>query len=184
MYCVRFFIFVYVSACRLCLFFLRMRLFDPFKLASKNYLIYYKLAFFKRKMSIPWRGLCSETTAAPLHQKCQNYMMSPLVLYPPPSPIEQASWIICGHRRVAVTRHRMIVIVLIFKVHCLGQGKVHFVKSFYHHIECQLKKSFCNIDDVSLCFIRLKVPWNVIGEILLPEIGFLAWFEYLWNKIL
>ena len=45
---------------------------------------------------------------------CLNYMMFPLVLYPP--FLRQCDAFICGRRRVAVARHRMICLVLIMKL--------------------------------------------------------------------
>ena len=43
---------------------------------------------------------------------CQNYMMFWLVLYPPSPYFEAVYCFICGRRRVAVARHRMICLVL------------------------------------------------------------------------
>ena len=45
---------------------------------------------------------------------CQTNMMFQLVLYPHP-PFEAAYCFICDRQRMAVTRHRMICIVLTFK---------------------------------------------------------------------
>ena len=46
---------------------------------------------------------------------CQNYMMLPLVLYPP--YFEAVYCFICGRRRVAAARYRMICLVLFKIVH-------------------------------------------------------------------
>ena len=69
--------------------------------------------FCVKIISIPDEELFSETYVwCTVH--CLNYMMFPLVLYPPPS-FKASYCYICGHRRLAVARFRMICLVLVLR---------------------------------------------------------------------
>ena len=81
------------------------------------------------------------TSGAPLH--ILNYMMFPLVLYPPPS-FEAVYCYICGRRGVAVARYRMICLVLVNSI--LHQYREHInylhVESTCHAFSKVVSKTF------------------------------------------
>ena len=62
---------------------------------------------FIKIISIPNEELFSHCHRVHRSMLCLNYMMFPLVVYPLPS-FEAVYCLICGRRRVAVARHRMI----------------------------------------------------------------------------
>ena len=69
---------------------------------------------------------------------CLNNMMSPLVLYPPPSFVAVYCYI-CGRRRVAVARYLMICLV---HANIILQGRPTILAISKYNIQSPLPESF------------------------------------------